>query len=267
MRKLFSISLLSLAILTSACTRIETGEVGLRVNASKEVQGAELLPGTWNQVIIGDVLQFPVRDIAGNLESKQPLTADDVAMKDVDLFYTYTINPACVSDLWGKQSRSLHHTDKDGNIYLMSFYMQQLTNNALYKASRTYTTKKIGDAREAMEAAIGTTVLEKLTTDKLNTCLAMQTVAIRNMQIPDSIRESAADVVRSANALAVKQNEVAIAESEARRMQALSADSKNSIAYMDAQTRLNYSEAAKLGKVNTILVPTDFKGNLQIPLK
>lgn len=263
MRKLL---ILSLAIMASGCTRIETGEVGLRVNASKEVQGTELLPGTWNQTLVGGVLEFPVRDIAGSLENKQPPTADDVAMQDVDFSYTYSINPNCVSDLWTKQSRAWHYTEeKSQTTYLMSWYMSTLMNNALYKTVRKHTTKVVGDQREAIELDIANIVKAKLASDKLDTCLVPQTIAIRNMQIPASIRESAASVVRSANDLLVKENEVAIAAKEALRMQALSANSKSSIDYMDAQARLNYSEAAKLGKVNTIVVEAGFKGIVNVP--
>ena len=49
--------------LTSACTRIETGEVGVRVGFDKQVQPGELLPGSFNQVLIGDVLTFPIKDV------------------------------------------------------------------------------------------------------------------------------------------------------------------------------------------------------------
>lgn len=264
MRKFFTLSILAAALALGACTRIETGEVGLRVNASKEVQGTELLPGSWNQTLWGDVLEFPVRDISGTLENKKPTTKDDVAMQDVDLFYTYTINPSCVSSIWTEQSRALHTVDDKGNTYLMTGYVATLMNNALYKTVRKHITKEVSDKREAAEIDISEIVKAKLAQDKLDNCLTPQTIAIRNMQIPDSIRESAAAVVRSANELLVKANEVAIAEKEADRMRALSSNSGQSIAYMDAQSRLNFSEAAKTGKVNTIVVPYDFKGMINI---
>ena len=47
-----------------ACTRIETGEVGLRVGFDKQVKNEELLPGSFNQTLIGDVLTFPVKEVA-----------------------------------------------------------------------------------------------------------------------------------------------------------------------------------------------------------
>ena len=37
-------------ITTGCIERIATGEVGIRVNASKEIQGAELMPGSWKSV-------------------------------------------------------------------------------------------------------------------------------------------------------------------------------------------------------------------------
>ncbi len=61
----------------SGCTRISTGEVGIRVDMSKQVQGNELLPGSWNQSLIGDVMTFPTKDITVSLENKTPLTADN----------------------------------------------------------------------------------------------------------------------------------------------------------------------------------------------
>ena len=54
------------------------------------------------------------------------------------------------------------------------------------------------------------------------------------------------------------QPEVKTAEAEARRMQALSAQGSQSIAYMNAQAALNISEGIKNGKVQTIVVPANF---------
>ena len=41
---------LAAVALTSACTRIETGEVGVRVGFDKQVKPGELEPGSFNQV-------------------------------------------------------------------------------------------------------------------------------------------------------------------------------------------------------------------------
>lgn len=65
-----------------ACTRIETGEVGLRRGFDKQVKTEELLPGSFNQTIIGDVLTFPVKEVAVKIDDLTPLAADNSTMKD-----------------------------------------------------------------------------------------------------------------------------------------------------------------------------------------
>ena len=75
----------ALAIAATGCTRIETGEVGVRLNASKQIEGNELMPGSWNQTLIGSVIEFPVKDIVVALENKTPMTADNSALADFDI--------------------------------------------------------------------------------------------------------------------------------------------------------------------------------------
>ncbi|MCX7220468.1 MAG: SPFH domain-containing protein, partial [Burkholderiales bacterium] len=64
MKKLYTpipaLLLTSMLLLSSACTRIGTGEVGLRINFDKTTDPAERLPGTFNQTIIGDILTFKI---------------------------------------------------------------------------------------------------------------------------------------------------------------------------------------------------------------
>ena len=58
--KKISIALLVAMSGVVGCTRIETGEVGLRVGFDKQVQSNELVAGSFNQTVIGDVLTFPL---------------------------------------------------------------------------------------------------------------------------------------------------------------------------------------------------------------
>jgi hypothetical protein len=59
----FDSSILAVAVLATGCTRIETGEVGVRVGFDRQIQAGELLPGSFNQTMIGDVLTFPIKDV------------------------------------------------------------------------------------------------------------------------------------------------------------------------------------------------------------
>lgn len=73
MKRILSAAVLGLAVLATGCTRIETGEVGVRVGFDKQVKPGELLPGSFNQVLVGDVLTFPVKDVNVVMENMTPL--------------------------------------------------------------------------------------------------------------------------------------------------------------------------------------------------
>jgi SPFH domain / Band 7 family len=267
MKKLIGIFALVALMATGmvGCTRIESGEIGVRVNASRQVEGAELQTGSWNQTVIGDVLTFPVRDISVSLENKTPMTKDNTALADFDITVVYGINPNSVAELYTTKSKSFHvYDEKNKDTYLMYRYVETLVNNASYKAVREYSTLEVADNRQKIEAAILAIVNEQLKAEKLDTSIILSVVQIRNVLPNAAVLASATEYVKSQNDLKIKKTEVEIAEMEAKRMAALSSNSGQSIAYMNAQAGLNVSLAILAGKVNTIVVPSDFKGIVNV---
>lgn len=247
------------AISTVGCSRIETGEVGVRVGFDKQVKPGELLPGSFNQTLIGDVLTFPVKDVNVVMENMTPVAKDNSTMKDLDAVIVYNINPEQVSELYSTKNKSFHAT-QGGDIYLMYNYVVQNARNAVYKAARKYDALDMADNRDGMESFIKDEITRNLSEEKLNGVITITQVMIRNVQPADAVVASANDLVRSKNELKQKEIEVKTAEAESRRMAALANNSANSIAFMQAQAMMNISEGIKNGKVQTIVVPHDFKG-------
>jgi regulator of protease activity HflC (stomatin/prohibitin superfamily) len=264
MKRLFSIFALSAAVLAAGCTRIETGEVGVRVDAYKQVQPGELLPGSVNQTIIGDVLTFPIKDVNVSLENMTPVAKDNSTMKDIDLVVVYSLNPGQISELYATKNRAFHAV-ADGDVYLMYNYIVQNARNAAYKAARKYEALDMADNRSDMETFIKEEIVRNLAEEKLDGTLNISQVLIRNVVPADSVVASANELVRAKNELKQKEIEVKTAEAEARRMAALANNSTNSIAFMRAQAELNISEAVKNGKVQTIIIPSNLTmlGNIK----
>lgn len=255
MKNVMKLSLIALAITsTIGCTRIETGETGVRVNMSKQIESTELMPGSWNQTLIGDVLTFPVKDITVTLENKTPMTSDNSALQDFDISVVYGINPTSVAELYSTKARSFH-AEANGDIYLMFNYMVTLVNNASYKVVRQYKSLEVADNRAKIEQEIQVLVQEQLKAEKLDTAMTLSVVQVRNILPNADIMASATAYVKSQNELKIKENEVKLAKLESERMNALASNSSQSIAYMQAQATLNISEGVKAGKVQTILVP------------
>jgi regulator of protease activity HflC (stomatin/prohibitin superfamily) len=265
MNRAIKLSIVAAAVaLTSGCmTRIETGEVGVRVGWDKQVQQGELLPGSFNQTFIGDVLTFPIKDVNVTLNDMTPVAKDNSTMKDLDAVVVYNINPAQVAELYSTKNKAFHAEFK-GDTYVMYNYIVQNARNAIYKAARQYEALDMADKRSEMEKFIQDEIVRNLAEEKLDGTIMISQVLIRNVVPSDTVVESANALVRSKNELKQKEVEVKTAEAESRRMAALSANSASSIAFMNAQAALNISEGIKNGKVQTIVVPSNMT-SLMLP--
>jgi regulator of protease activity HflC (stomatin/prohibitin superfamily) len=263
MKRIATLSLIAAAVLATGCTRIETGEVGVRVGFDKQVQPGELLPGSFNQVIIGDVLTFPVKDVNVTLNDMTPVAKDNSTMKDLDAVVVYNINPQQVAELYSTKNKAFHAEFK-GDTYVMYNYIVQNARNAIYKAARKYEALDMADNRENMERNIQEEIQKNLAEEKLDGTITISQVLIRNVVPADTVVASANDLVRSKNELKQKEVEVQTARKEAERMAALANNSASSIAFMNAQAALNISEGIKNGKVQTIVVPANFNA-LMLP--
>jgi hypothetical protein len=258
MNRAIKLSIVAAAVaLTSACTRIETGEVGVRIGFDKQVQSGELLPGSFNQTVIGDVLTFPIKDVNVTLNDMTPVAKDNSTMKDLDAVVVYNINPAQVAELYSTKNRAFH-TEFKGDTYVMYNYIVQNARNAIYKAARKYDALDMADARSEMEKFIQDEIVRNLAEEKLDGTIMISQVLIRNVVPADAVVESANALVRSKNELKQKEVEVQTAKKEAERMSALANNSGASIAFMQAQAMLNISEGIKNGQVQTIVVPSNF---------
>lgn len=257
MKRFGIIGLLAAAVLATGCSRIETGEVGVRVGFDKQVKPGELLPGSFNQTLVGDVITFPVKDVNVVLENMTPVAKDNSTMKDIDAVVVYSINPQQVAELYSTKNKSFHAVG-NGDTFLMYNYIVQNARNAIYKAARKYEALDMADNRSEMENFIKEEIVRNLAEEKLEGSLNITQVMIRNVVPADAVVASANDLVRSKNELKQKEVEVKTAEAEARRMAALANQSSQSIQYMQAQAMLNISEGIKNGKVQTIVVPSNF---------
>ena len=261
MKRILTLSILAMAVLATGCTRIETGEVGVRMGFDRQLQQGELMPGTgffgMHQTMIGDVLTFPIKDVNVTLENMTPVAKDNSTMKVLDAVVVYNINPQQVSELYATKNKSFH-AEFRGDTYVMYNYIVQNARNSIYKAARKHEALDMADNRTEMENFIKDEITRNLAEEKLDGSITISQVMIRNVLPSDTVVESANALVRSKNELKQKEVEVKTAEAESRRMAALANNSGASIQFMQAQAMLNISEGIKQGKVQTIVVPSNF---------
>jgi hypothetical protein len=219
MRKIFTVSILAAAVLSTGCSRIETGEVGLRRGFDKQVKNEELLPGSFNQTIIGEVLTFPIKEISVKAEDMTPLAKDNSTMKDFDALITYNINQAQVAEIYNAKNRSFH-ANHNGDVLLMYNYIFNASRNAIYKSARKYEALDMADNRQAMETEIKEQVIKTLAEEKLDGTIVIGQVLIRNIVPADSVVASANELVKAKNEYKTEEVKVATARKRNESMQA-----------------------------------------------
>lgn len=264
MNRFVKIGLVSaLAVTSAACTRIETGEVGVRIGMDKQVQQGELQPGSLNQVIFGDVLTFPVKDVQVDVTDLTPLASDNSTVKDFDMAIVYSVNPSSVAELYVNKNRGFHATNDDGDTLLMYNYIRQLGRNAAYKVARRYESLKMADNRAEIEQLVRQEIVNQLEAEKLGGAINVSQVLVRQILPADNIVASANALVQAQNEQKQKEVEVRTAKLEAERIAALNANA-GATKYMEATAIVTIAEAVKAGKVQTIVVPYDFKGIVNV---
>ena len=262
-RFLIAPAVIALGFAATGCTRVETGEVGVRVGFDKQVKQGELLPGSFNQTIVGDVLTFPVKDVQVDVKDMTPLASDNSTVADFDMSVVYSVNPTSVAEIYTTKNRGFHAVTEDGDTLLMYNYIFQLTRNAAYKVSRKYESLKMADNRAEIENLIRAEVVESLNEEKLGNSITISQVLVRQITPAESIVASANALVRAQNEMKQKEVEVKTAKLEAERIAALNANA-GATKYMEATALVTLAEAVKAGKVQTIVVPYDFKGIVNV---
>jgi hypothetical protein len=248
---------------TAACTRIETGEVGVRRSFDKTIETTELMPGSINQTMFGDVMTFPTKDVQVDVSDLTPLASDNSTVADFDMAVIYSINPGSVAELYIEKNRGFHADTEEGDTLLMYNYIRQLGRNAAYKVARRYESLKMADNRAEIEQSVRQEIVAQLASEKLDGAISISQVLVRQVKPAANIVASANQLVQAQNAEKQKLVEVRTAKLEAERIAALNANA-GATKYMEATALVTIAEAVKEGKVSTIIVPYDFKGIVNV---
>ena len=103
----------------------------------------------------------------------------------------------------------------------------------------------------------------KFQKEKLDGQIDVSQVLVRQITPAKNIVDSANLLVQAQNENKRKEVEVSTAKLEAQRIAALNANA-GATKYMEATAIVTIAEAVKEGKVNTIVVPYDFKGIVNV---
>jgi regulator of protease activity HflC (stomatin/prohibitin superfamily) len=213
LKKLIAIT--ALALVSAGCTRIETGEVGLRKDFSGNVQNSPLGTG-FHQSIIGDVLIFSSREVLVPLTGLKPITADKLPMEDVDIQFTYRVNEPSIAKLYIKYNQTYHVKDAHGDIIPMLGMVTQFVRSAASDAISKFPALSVNDRRTEIVNLITADVLGKIKAEGLDADVSVGQIVFTNVSIPKSIVTSTEGVVQAQNMAKAALQQVEIEKNKAQ---------------------------------------------------
>jgi hypothetical protein len=160
--------LILLITLPRSCTRVETGEVGLRKTFTGTVEMEPLSPG-FHQSMVGQVLIFSAREVSVPVKDLHPVTADKLPMEDVDVDvqFTYKVNPGSIPLLYTKYASSYHNL-RDGEIFVMQNFIEQFVRSAVADAIAKFPALAVNDKRSEIVGLIQEDVNGKIKREGLD---------------------------------------------------------------------------------------------------
>ena len=245
----------------SSCTRVETGHVGIRTTFNGSIEPQELGVG-FHQTLIGSVNTYVANEITWKIDNLTPQTKDRSQLEDLDLAYTYSVNPSMIGDLVVKY-KGRDGIDERGDRYPLALYVENVVKTATTDVVSKYDALEANEKREEIRNKIRAQSEAMFKEDGLAEAVNIHQVFVKNLQLSKAIMQSANAVIISQNELKTKDFEVQTARKEAERLTLL-ANNKASIDYMNAKSLSDIAEGIKNGKVQTVVVPYDFKGIVNV---
>lgn len=243
------------------CTRVETGHVGIRTTFNGSIEPEELGVG-FHQTLIGSVQTYVANEITWKIDNLTPQTKDRSNLEDLDIAYTYSVNPHSIADLVVKY-KGRDAEDDRGDRYPLALYVENVVKTSVTDVLSKYDALEANEKREEIRNKIRVQAEAMFKEDGLAESVNIHQVFVKNLQLSKSIMASANQVIISQNELKTKDFEVQTARKEAERLTLL-ANNKANIDYMNAKSLSDIAEGIKTGKVHSIVVPYDFKGIVNV---
>lgn len=260
MKKFLKLAFLAVLFsMVAACGRIDTGHTGVRTSWNKQVQQEVVHPGAY-MAVTDSVQQYVTNEVTFIVKDLQPQTLDKTYLKDLDFTYTYQVDSNDLPNLVTTfKNRTLVNGD---DFYPMGSYVDTQIRAAAYAAVSKFNAMEANSHRSDIESDIKIIVAAKFAEEGLDKVIRVKQVTVNNVEVDPKLQEA---VVRQLNAVIdnkTKDTEIDTAKKENQRMEMLTANSNNGqyIALLNAQSSMKIAEAIANGRVNTIVIPSDFKG-------
>lgn len=219
MKNVFKCVLMLFVIMVvTACGRIETGNVGVRIEGfSKKISSDEVKPGFY-VAFIDSVDEYVTKETELPFDNLRPKAQDNLSLADLDVSVFYTVAPDKVADLVVKYAGMSPRSD-DHLYYPGWKLIERVGRGVIYDSISHFESLTMHTKRSEVEAIIFKNIQEELNKTDPNTFFITK-VVIRQVITDPALEQSIRAAVQMQKQVEAKRNELELAKAEADRLKA-----------------------------------------------
>lgn len=215
MKIILSIIALLIAMSMSACTQIDTGNIGVESTLG-QVKKETLPPGVYF-TMFKRVTEVSAKELRLQLDDMKPQTSDKITLQDLDVDIYVQIDPAHASDIMTRWNGDITTERGEDGSRIGINYVTRQAREAIYNAVSKRGSATVHTERVEIAAAVVKALQDDLDESAGKGWFFVRSANVRNL-VTDPALEKA--IMESANRqfqINAKQKEVELARAEAER--------------------------------------------------
>lgn len=218
MKSLFTAIILAAAALLSACTQIDTGNVGVESTLG-QVKPETMSPGVYFTAF-KRVTEVSAKELRMSLEDLKPQTSDKITLSDLDLDIYVQIDPAKAPAILTRWPGDISHEKGEEGARIGFNYVTRQAREAIYNSISKRGSATVHTERNEIAADVVRSLQADLDESAGKGWFFVRSANVRNIVTDPALEESIKAAAERNFQIAAKQKEVELAKAEAERKRA-----------------------------------------------
>lgn len=213
-----SLLLACMVAFLSACSQIDTGNVGVESTLG-QVKKETMPPGVYF-TLFKKVTEVVAKEVPVQLNDMRPQTSDKITLTDLDVDLYVQIDPSKASEIMTKWPGDLTQVEKSGEYALGLNYIVRQAREAVYDVASRYKSDVIHTMRTEIAAAVASQLQKSLDAEAGKGMFFVRSANVRNLVTDPALEANIKAAANRQFEINAKAKEVELARLEADRQRA-----------------------------------------------
>lgn len=206
---------LALALAATACTQIDTGNVGVEKTMGQTKK--EIMPAGVHFTLLKSVTEVTGKEMVVSLEDLKPQTLDKISLADLDIDLYVQIDPAKAPEIMMRWPGDVNEVKGEDGVRVGINYVTRQAREAIYDAVTKFSSATIHTERSAIAANVVKALQKDLDESAGKGWFFVRSANVRALKTDPALEASIKEAATRDFQIAAKEKEVILARAEADR--------------------------------------------------